>query len=236
MFSFDAFKKIVAAALLTGLIAGLLLTAVQQIQVIPTLLQAEVYEEQAALAAHAATGHESQAWQPENGWQRTFSTAIANISLGVGFALLMGAAICFSKRSNNWRSGLIWGVAGYLVFFVAPSLGLPPEVPGTDAAKLEERQTWWLMTVFDTALGLWLLAFAKTNTNKVFGLMLLMTPHVFITAPQPLVQHSAAPDSLSHSFITATFLANAVFWLAMGALMGFFYQTEENQSDEKSLS
>lgn len=227
MFSLTTFKKIVIAALWSGLLAGLLLTVVQQIQVIPTLLQAEVYEEKAAALVSniGHLQHEAQAWQPENGWERTFFTAIANISLAVGFALLLGAAISLRNSANNWRSGLLWGLAGYAVFFLAPALGLPPEVPGTEAAKLEERQIWWLMTVFDTGFGLWLLCFAKTHTNKLLGALLLLSPHL-IGAPQPEIQHSAAPAELAHAFIVATGVANAIFWLAIGALMGRFYQQD----------
>ena len=137
MFNLTTFRELVVAALWTGLLAGLLLTAVQQIQVIPTLLKAEVYEEKAAAAVTSTTEHilEQHAWQPENGWERTVYTAVANISLAVGFALMIGAGMCLRDSTNNWRKGLLWGLAGYLTFFVAPSLGLPPEVPGTDSCQ-----------------------------------------------------------------------------------------------------
>lgn len=227
MFNLTTFRELVTAALWTGLLAGLLLTAVQQVQVIPTLLQAEVYEENAAAAVVVNTenSHEHEAWQPENGWERTFFTAVANISLGVGFALLLGAVMCLRGRPGNWHMGLLWGLAGYLTFFVAPSLGLPPEVPGTTAAKLADRQSWWLITVLDTGFGLSLLAFAKTRTNQFFGVVLLAAPHL-ISAPQPEVHGSAAPAELARSFITATVFANAAFWLAIGGLMGQFYKKD----------
>ncbi len=225
MFNLTTFRELVIAALWTGLLAGLLLTAVQQIQVIPTLLQAEVYEETAAAVSDAANSHAHHDWQPENGWERTFFTAVANISLGVGFALLIGSVMCLRGRPGNWRIGLLWGLAGYLTFFVAPSLGLPPEVPGTEAAKLADRQSWWLITVLDTGFGLSLLAFALTKTNKFFGAVLLAAPHL-ISAPQPEVHGSTAPAELAQAFITATVFANAVFWLAIGGLMGRFYQKE----------
>ncbi|HEY8034430.1 MAG TPA: CbtA family protein [Methylobacter sp.] len=227
MFNLTTFRELVTAALWTGLLAGLLLTAVQQIRVIPTLLQAEVYEKNAPAAAISTTEHihEYHEWQPENGWERTFFTAVANISLGVGFALLIGSVMCLRGRPGNWRVGLLWGLSGYLTFFVAPSLGLPPEVPGTEAAQLADRQSWWLMTVLDTGFGLSLLAFAKTRTNKFFGIVLLAAPHL-ISAPQPEVHSSAAPAELAQSFITATVFANAVFWLAIGGLMGQFYKRE----------
>ncbi|MDO9167496.1 MAG: CbtA family protein [Methylobacter sp.] len=223
MFNLTTFRELLTAALWTGLLAGLLLTAVQQIQVIPTLLQAEMYEEQAAANANADNSHEQHEWQPKNGWERTFFTAVANIALGVGFALLLGAIMCLRGRPDSWRIGLLWGLAGYITFFVAPSLGLPPEVPGTTAAELTDRQSWWLITVVDTGFGLSLLAFAKTKTYQFFGVVLLAAPHL-ISAPQPEVHSSAAPAELAQSFITATVFANAVFWLALGGLMGQFYQ------------
>jgi len=224
MFNLTTFRELVVAALWTGLLAGLLLTAVQQIQIIPTLLQAEVFEANAAVSG-IEHNHEHHEWQPENGWERTFFTGVANISLGVGFALLIGSVMCLRGRPGSWRMGLLWGLAGYITFFVAPSLGLPPEVPGTETAKLADRQNWWLITVLDTGFGLSLLAFAQTKTNKFFGAVLLAAPHL-INAPQPEVHSSAAPAELIQSFIIATFFANAVFWLAIGGLMGQFYKKE----------
>ena len=232
MLNLSNFRMIVVSAVWSGLWAGLLLTAVQSIQVIPTLLQAEVYEEQAAAAVisnhtHSDSGegqthqHEAEVWQPRNGWERTFFTAVANISLGIGFALLLGAASNIRGGISNWRSGLLWGLAGYAIFFVAPSLGLPPEVPGTEAANLKDRQFWWLMAVFDTAIGLWLLVFSKTKLNKLLGSLLLVSPHL-IGAPQPEIHSSAAPVALANTFIVATAVSNALFWLVLGSLTGLF--------------
>ncbi len=223
MFNLTIFRELVTAALWTGLLAGLLLTAIQQIEVIPTLHKAEVYEEMATALTHKDDSHQANEWRPENGLKRTLFTAMANISLGVGFALLMGSIMLVRGRPEQWRNGLLWGLAGYLSIFVAPSLGLPPEVPGTAAANLEDRQTWWLLTVLDTGFGLWLLAFAKTRTNQFFGAVLLFAPHL-IGAPQPEVHSSAAPTELVKTFITATAYANAIFWLAIGGLMGRFYK------------
>jgi cobalt transporter subunit CbtA len=224
MLNLSTLKMLVVSALWAGLWAGLLLTAVQRLQVIPALLKAEVYEQQAANITHAdghTHQHEEASWQPQNGSERTFFTAVANISLAVGFALLLGAAGTLRGGIGSWRKGLLWGLAGYGIFFVAPSLGLPPEVPGAEAADLNDRQLWWLMTVFDTAAGLWLLVFAKTKLNKLFGAVLLISPYA-IGAPQPDLHGSAAPAELSATFIAATAFANAIFWLALGALMGLF--------------
>ncbi|WP_317203316.1 CbtA family protein [Janthinobacterium sp.] len=254
------FNRIVRAAAFSGILAGLLLTAVQQVQVSKIILQAETYDAAAAAAPHAQAApapapapqqhvhadghahtheaapepehsHEAAAeqehthggWQPENGAERTFFTAVANISMAVGFGLLLAGAISLRGQNGGWRSGLLWGAAGYLVFFVAPSIGLPPEVPGTAAAPLAARQMWWLTTVAASAGGLALLAFARGLPLKVLGAAVLFLPHL-VGAPQPEVHASAAPAELARAFIYATALANAAFWLALGALAAFFYK------------
>lgn len=253
-----AFNRIVRAAALSGILAGLLLTAVQQFQVSKIILQAETYESAAAAVskgepAHAGTvrhvhadghahthevalppsaleyshdaqhAHAQAGWQPENGAERTFLTALANISMAVGFGLLLTGAISLHGRASGLRAGLLWGAAAYLVFFVAPSIGLPPELPGTAAAPLAVRQMWWLTTVAATAGGLSLLAFARGAALKLLGAVVLFAPHV-VGAPQPEVHASAAPAELARAFVFATALANAAFWLALGALAGFFYK------------
>lgn len=227
------FRRIAFAAGFAGLLAGLLLTAVQQIRVIPMLLQSEVYESAAAAKqaeaapAHAAHEHEhkheQEAWQPENGWQRTLFTAAANIVLAVAFALLLAAAISLTVETVDWRDGLLWGLAGYAVFFVAPALGLPPELPGTESAALGHRQLWWTLTVTLTAAGLGMLVFVRHWTVKIAGVLLLGLPHL-IGAPPPQVHSSTAPGELISAFIVATFVTNAAFWLALGGLTGFFYR------------
>jgi len=224
MFNLSAFKRIVSAAALAGVLAGLILTVVQQMQGRQIILKAEVYEDAAASQSpHGHSSGEHEAWQPANGGERTLFTALANVSLAVGFGLLLGAAICLRGDVNGWRAGLLWGLAGYVVFFVAPSLGLPPEVPGTEAAPLADRQLWWLITVIVTASGLSLLIFARSWQLKMLGTVLLGIPHL-IGAPQPQVHASAAPVELAHAFIYATAVANAVFWLALGGLIGLFYK------------
>lgn len=246
------FNGIVRTAAAAGIVAGLLLTGVQHLQVIPIIQQAEVYEaaQEAAPAApqahthadgqqhvhapaaaehgHAGAGahddaHSHGGWEPEDGVERTLYTALADVSMGVGYALLLAAVICLRGAAVNWRSGLLWGAAAYAVFFIAPSLGLPPELPGTAAAPVAARQAWWVGTALSTAVALGLLVFGRHLWLKVGAVALLFVPHL-VGAPQPLEHAMAAPAELESAFIVATALANAVFWLALGALIGFFHE------------
>lgn len=237
-----ALKRIIYAAALAGLLSGLLLTAMQAMQVGPIIHQAEVYETEGAGSSlpdasrahsthtdhahshgHDEADHAHDEWQPNDGWERAAFTALANISQALGFGLFLGAAFCLRKSVVDWRSGLLWGIAGYAVFFLAPSLGLPPELPGTSAAPLVDRQIWWMMTALSTAGGLALMFFSSGWKFKLVGLVLLLAPHL-IGAPHPAVETSTAPMQLTHQFLYATAIANGAFWLALGGLMGFFYK------------
>jgi len=228
MFNLAVFTRIIAAAALAGVLAGMLLTAVQQIRVVPALLQAEVHEKAAAAAIPSAhpersIGHDQEAREPTNGMERAMLSGVSNVVLAVGFALLLGATMVLGGGRPGWRSGLLWGLAGYAVFFVGPSLGLPPEVPGTEAARLIDRQIWWLMTVLFTAAGLALLVYARIGAARLAGVILLVVPHL-IGAPQAQFHGSTAPVEVVEAFVHATVIANFVFWLSLGALLGFFYR------------
>ncbi|BEV16051.1 CbtA family protein [Herbaspirillum sp. DW155] len=226
-------RRMASAVVIAGALSGVLLSAVQQFQVEKIILKAEEYEKAGESATHAADAHEhahehehthdADAWEPADGAERTGYTVLANVSMAVGFALMLVAAFTLSGRKISWRSGLLWGLAGYGVFFVAPSLGLPPEVPGTLAAPLHARQLWWVMTAAMTAASLGLFVFTRGWPWKLVGVMLLVAPH-FIGAPQPEVHGSVAPEELAQAFIRATAAANAIFWLALGGLTGFFYR------------
>ncbi len=226
--NFSNVKNIILTAAISGLLAGLLLTIVQHFFVMPFLFEAEVYEQAGnEISASISPEHpEMEQWQPENGFERTFYTALANISMAFSFAMLLGSAILVSGKQTNWLSGLAWGIAGYLVFFVAPALGLPPEVPGTEAAALKDRQLWWLATVLTTAIGLALMVFPRNWLIKLTGLLVLLLPHL-IGAPQPEAHGSVAPQSLVASFITAAIIANLIFWLALGFFQAIFTKTSQ---------
>jgi len=98
-----------------------------------------------------------------------------------------------------------------------------PELPGTAAADLGQRQSWWIGTAAATGLGLALLVFARHWLFKVIGVVLLAVPHV-IGAPQPDVHQSLAPEALETQFKIASWVTNAAFWLALGLLSAWLYR------------
>ena len=231
-------KRIAQTAGFTGLLAALLLTLLQSFWVAPLILQAEsfekappdsemVHEHAAGAAAHS---HDAQAWEPEDGWQRVLSTTGGNLVVAVGFALML-AGLYTLRAPTRTAQGLLWGLAGYATFVLAPTLGLPPELPGTAAADLTLRQTWWIGTAASTAAGLALIVFGRNWLLKGLGLAILAVPH-FIGAPQPQVHSMLAPEALEAQFKIASQLTNVAFWLALGLISAWLFR--RNRDDQYS--
>jgi cobalt transporter subunit CbtA len=210
------FRNIVFAATLSGLIAGLLATVVHSFSTVPLILEAEIYE---TAAVHAQDG---EAWAPANGVQRLASMALANLLTGIGFSLLLCSVFALRGCVMNWRRGMYWGLAGFAAFTVAPGLGLPPELPGIEAAPLLERQAWWLVTVAVTAGGLAMICLGSRKSFAIAGGALIVLPHI-IGVPLPAEHVSLVPEHLVHDFIVTTFLVSLFFWLSLGMLSGWFY-------------
>ncbi|NWD25326.1 CbtA family protein [Pseudomonas yamanorum] len=221
-------KRIAQTAGFTGLLAALLLTLLQSFWVAPLILQAETFEnapaatevhEHAGAAAHT---HDAQAWEPEDGWQRVLSTTGGNLVVAVGFALML-AGLYTLRAPTRTAQGLLWGLAGYATFVLAPTLGLPPELPGTAAADLAQRQIWWIGTAASTAAGIALIVFGRNWLLKVLGAAILAVPHV-IGAPQPEVHSMLAPEALEAQFKIASQLTNVAFWLALGLISAWLFR------------
>lgn len=216
-------NRMLISAGISGVTAAVLLSLMQIQWVTPLIIAAETYEVAAEAtehvhAAETAVGHEhaEDVWQPEDGWQRTLATISSNILVAIGFASMLVGAYQLRPLSR-WTTGLSWGMAGFTVFFAMPSLGLPPELPGTVAADLLARQYWWLGTVCVTSIGLGLLFLQGHKILKLAGALLLLMPHL-IGAPQPAMAESLAPEALQIQFILASALSNLLFWLALGGL------------------
>lgn len=237
------FQRLFLCALLVGTCSGLVHGAIQRWQVIPLIEAAEVFETQAEPVEPAhddAHGHDHEhthdaaAWEPEDGLERTAWTVVANVLSGTGYALLLLPLIAAWDRRNggrsaSWRSGALWGAAGWLCLFAVPALGLPPELPGSAAAALQARQAWWLMAALSTAAGLGLLCWRRERMQawRWLGLALPLLPFA-IGAPRhegPLFPgHDAQAvvqlQALSEQFFMATSAATAVYWVVLGALCG----------------
>ncbi len=237
--------RFLASALFAGILSGLIVTGLQQATTVPLILQAEQYEQATVVRAtaplhdHAAhdPSHEASAeggsaphahgaedggWAPANGVERLFFTTLANVIAGVGFGFLLVACLTFWNGKPTGRAGLLWGLAGFVVFTLAPSLGLAPELPATNAGDLMARQIWWMLTAAATAAGLWLLVFPRKLVASAAGIVAIALPHL-VGAPQPPAPSAVIPAELAAHFAAASIVTSAVFWVCLGWLAGAAY-------------
>jgi len=231
----SVFRSIVFSAVVAGAIVGAVVTVAQQFGTVPLILKGEVYERAADEAAaqsaqptpaaheHGDHQHNDAAWEPKEGFERNAFTAAANILTAIGFALLLGGIFALRARSVTWYEGLLWGLSGFVVFTVAPGLGLPPELPGAPAAPLLARQLWWAATAAATAAGLALLFLRRSPWSAVLGLCLIALPHL-IGAPQLEHAHTEVPEALSRQFVALVTLTSLLFWALLGSLTGIAYR------------
>jgi cobalt transporter subunit CbtA len=219
-------RRLVFSAVCAGLLTGLFVAVAHQIGTVPVILKAETYEQaDAAPHEHASTAHdhEAHAWQPRPGVERIGYTVLADMLTAIGYGLLLVAGFALLGRDVTWRTGLWWGLAGFATFTLAPGLGLPPEVPGTEAAPLLDRQVWWVATVIATGAGLALLTFGKRWIWPVLAVVLIALPHLW-GAPQPLEHGSLAPEALGRQFVVAVTVVSFLSWAVLGSSTAYFYR------------
>ena len=149
-------------------------------------------------------------------------TWMANILTGVAYGLLLVAGFALSGRKVDLRQGLLWGLAGFVVFALWPAVLLPPEVPGAVTAPLAVRQLLWFAVVVSTAFGIALLVFNRSKALKALGAILIVLP---LALPSPQGEGSGSvPPELSAQFVVVSLGAAALFWALLGSLTGALYK------------
>jgi cobalt transporter subunit CbtA len=216
------FRRVFFAAILAGIAAGIVMSAIQHFRVTPYILAAETFEN----AAHDHGTAQSQSvpapepWKPGEGLERIAYTVLANLVISIAFALaLLGASLLLDLPITP-ANGALWGLCGFLAFSLAPSAGLPPELPGFPVAELWPRQLWWWFSVAMTASGLAIVAKHRTIGYLAVAIILIALPHL-IGAPNPPTHETSLPAHLASGFVANALASAAVFWVVLGLALGF---------------
>ena len=130
------FTRIIYSAVVIGMLCGLLLSLMQILAVDPIIFEAESFEIvqlEKQPEGHEGHDHSHQGWAPEDGVERSFYTILSNMSAAIGFAAVLLALMSQIALPKQQRikpvQGLLWGGAGFVALYLAPGLGLPPEIP-----------------------------------------------------------------------------------------------------------
>lgn len=247
-------QKMVTSALIAGFGAGLLAALLHFAFVQQYILLGEQYESGAIVhfdnARAAPTTHDhgtdhaapdpadasagdgqndSHATDEVSSLTRNSLTVLFAGLIYVAYGLILtagfGLAQSFGKIITA-REGLLWGIAGFASFQLAPALGLAPELPGTIAANLTARQIWWWGTVLSTGTGLALLAYGRGYLAIAAAVLLLAAPHI-IGAPLPDAYWGVAPPEVGAMFSARVLATALTVWAVLGWAAGYLWSQEK---------
>lgn len=228
------FSRILTSALFAGASAGLIAALLQLAFVQPVLLHAELYEsgELVHFGAEAVSAH------PElpgmfSDLTRDALSVIFTMLTYTGYALVLVALMSVAEGRGqriDSRTGVLWGLAGFVAVHFAPGFSLAPEVPGVAAADVYARQVWWFATVAAAAVAMWLIAFGGNIISYVIAAVLLLAPHL-IGAPEPDVFTGPVPTEIGALFAARAFGIGLAAWVLVGAFAGYFWQSEGKHAE-----
>jgi cobalt transporter subunit CbtA len=248
-------QKMLASALYAGVVAGLLAALLHFAFVQKFILLGEGYETGAAVhyagvapqadhhAGDAAVeehrhdvateehAHDDGGTDPStftrNAWTVVFSGLVY-----VAYALILVAGFGLARTFGyviTAREGLLWGVAGFASFQLAPAMGLTPELPGTMAADLGARQVWWWGTAAATAGALALLGYGRGVLAALCAALLLAAPHA-IGAPELEGFSGVAPPEVAGAFAARVLGVGLAVWALMGWVAGFVWAKDADNA------
>lgn len=250
--------RVLLAAILAGLAAGIVLGVIQHVRLTPLIIAAERYEAASAAAhshadsaasepaplepdaaaqgqapapeAAAPGGHEhhADAWAPGDGWERTAYTTLTAMLTAAGFALVLTGLSFLTGLPITRGNGLVWGVCGFIAVALAPAAGLPPELPGTEAAGLFVRQVWWVGTIVCTGFAIWLAVTARQWWHLPAAAALAVFPHV-MGAPRVPPEDTPLPAALAAEFVSSSLAASLVMWLLLGLFLSILINPAAEQ-------
>ncbi len=172
--------------------------------------------------AHEAHDH----GPPPSDMARNGYTVLFTVLVYSAYALILvagfGVAEAFGHRIGA-TEGMLWGLAGFASFQMAPALGLAPELPGTIAAELGARQLWWWGTVAATASALALIGYGRKPWALLLAALLLAAPHL-IGAPEIDAYYGVAPPEVAAAFSASVLGVGLMVWLCLGWAAGKFWQ------------
>ena len=218
------FTRIVTSAVFAGAGAGLIAALLQLVFVQPVLLHAELYES-GQLVHFGADPVSAIQDLGDMEWVRNGLSILFTMLVYVGYALVMVAVMSVASDRGatiSGRTGLLWGLAGFVAAHLAPAFSLPPEVPGVASADVDERQIWWFATVAAAGVAMLLIGFGKNWLAWGAAAVLLLAPHL-IGAPEPHAFTGPVPPEIGALFAARALGVGFVAWAVLGSCCGYFW-------------
>lgn len=218
------------AWLVAGGLTGVFVAVLQVILLQPLIVEAERYEAGEARVHEA--GQQPAAVAHEEGGpyvpgsaridlERSLLTIGFHVILWAGFGLVFGALsdliALFSGGSSSRRCALC--AAGFAAFVVAPTVGLPPELPGMAAADLGARQLWWIVSAAATLGAAMMVLIGRSPWVWAASAILLVLPHAIGAPHLSEVRADVVPPDLAAAFAARTIAVGFAGWVALAGAM-----------------
>ncbi|MDG2313235.1 MAG: CbtA family protein [Alphaproteobacteria bacterium] len=226
--------RMLQTGLFAGFITALIYSVIQSVTVTPLIYEAEQYERVSSIDDRSikAANTDKDIYFGEE-IKRHFLTLLTNIVAAIGFAFLIVAGFVLSKRKINFTEGMWWGLSGYIIFILAPALGLPPEIPGSISSPVEGRQIWWVSTIAATTIGIGIGFFIKNIYVRFICILIITLPHLIGPPNIPDIKPGLVPLELASHYVVWTLFTSLVFWLILGASSGLIYKRLTASSKNK---
>ena len=245
-------RRVILLALAAALLVGTAHWALVQWQALPIISAAEAMEDRSHPVAVKISGgladdhqhgiaaaphtHEHGVWKPVDGLERSAWTWVASVLLQFGLALGLLVAIAFASRRPSAaaapvRTSIMLAAAGFACLFAWPALGLPPEIPGADAARLGSRQAWWALAAGCAGAAVALAVLLQGSWRWGLATALLAIPFA-VGAPHMASDPFAGFDAnsaaqmrrLADQFVWVTVGTSLSQWLLLGLTCGLLAQ------------
>lgn len=223
-------RNLLFNGLIAGALTGLVVALLQILLLQPLIVEAERYETGALkldAAAQEATASAGEQATTDDPGAPDFQLARNLLTVGLlaitwsGFGLIVGALDRLVAHVSN-RPREKWFpicAAGFAAFVVAPTVGLPPELPGMPAAELGARQIWWGFAAAATFVAAMMLLISRSPWVWLASIVLMAVPHV-VGAPQLTdVQLPIVPPDLAAIYASRAIAIGFIGWGALSVAM-----------------
>jgi predicted cobalt transporter CbtA len=237
-------KTFLAITLLAGVIAGTILSTINQGIVEPFIEKAIALENQKAMSS----GEMINPLKFENYriWQKNGEIAAGTI-LGLSIGALFGLVFAYARdsipASSNKKKALILAGVMLFVLYIVPALKYPANPPAVgDPATITYRQSQYvgfLAISGFSALGLTSLYRKLGKDGKheakkilvpaIYGAIMIVAYAAMPPNPDPIT----APMDLVISFRIASGFTMGVFWAMLGIILGTFWDKLKPHEESK---
>ena len=225
-------SKFIYPPILTGILAGLIISIISIFFLYPIIYEAELLEITPSLQldnhehvhehnTNASHEHIENQTEFKHFQKRNFITLMVNIAVITGYAFIIMGLTNLLKITINLRNSIFIGLVGFLCFYLLPSIALTPQLPGAQYTEsLYYRQLIWLSIACSSLVGFIIIYLNTSKFIKLIGIALVFFPLALI-----LIFNSNIPmditGGLHYKFIYYTFLSNLIMWLTIAVIFNF---------------